>query len=313
MKRFLFVVALLAATPLHAQTDVTRADLVQRLYPGIDVRVRIADDDVISRFVSATNDTIVLESGAFALADAQSIAIQQRATKRGMKVGALIGAPAGALFGAFIMILATGLCEYECSDNMARDVTLGTLGFTAAGTLAGGTIGAVIGAATPQWFEITDPRVRIPSEPPAASIIGSASLTPAYARYKDIDAGGAGVRAAYTFHMGRFAFGPELGSYFIDNDTKIHHAGGIARIGTGPRNRIEPFASVGVGFYSWGRQFGSIQLGGYSAGAGVHVKSTSRKQSVFAEARWQDNLTNSGDANSQYGFYTIGIGGQLSW
>ena len=304
---------LLMAAPLHAQGDGTRAAMIRQLYPGTKLRLTISDQPLISEFVRAAPDSIFLSAGAFALSDVQSLEVQQRATRRGAKIGAVIGAPAGAGFGAFIMLIATYMCEYECSDNKARDVTLGTLGFAAFGAAAGATIGAVVGAATPDWMEITDPRVRLPKEGRAKRTIGSFALTPAYARYADIDAAGPGVRVAYTFHAGPVAFGPEFGTYQIANERGIRHAGGIARIGTGRDKRIEPYGSLGVGFYSWNRDFGAIQLGGYSAGGGIHLRSADAKRSVFTEARWQDNLTNSGDANPQFGFYTIGIGATIAW
>jgi hypothetical protein len=94
----------------------------------------------------------------------------------------------------------------------------------------------------------------------------------------------------------------------------VFHAGGVARIGAGSDRRIEPFASIGAGLYNWGNGWGgTTTLGGYSAGAGLQLRSHTGRRSLQIEARWQSNLTNSGDPDPHFGFYTIGIGGGLSW
>lgn len=312
-----------ATTAVHAQTDsaaIRRAQLLQRLQPGTTLRVSAAGAPVIGRLVRLGEDSLYLEGQAFALDAGPRIWLQQRSTSRGMKAGAIIGAPAGAAFGAFFMLLASGLCEYDCVEDTPRAIALGALGFGAFGMVAGGTVGAVVGSAIPRWVDIDDPRVRIPTEadaesPAPAHAIGSVSVTPAFAKFADGDEAGAGARAAYMFHLRRAGLGLEAGTYSMGGDGNVMHAGGVARFGTGVDRRVEPFVTLGTGLYSWSQSAGggAIQLGGYSAGTGLQLRSDSRRQSLFAEARWQSNLTRSGDSNGRYGFYTLGIGGSLAW
>jgi hypothetical protein len=310
------------ATSANAQADsaaVRRAQLLQRLQPGTTLRVSTAADPAIGRLVRVGSDSLYLDAGAYSLSPDQRIWLQQRSTSRGMKAGAIIGAPAGAAFGAFFMLLVSGLCEYDCPEDKPRAIALGALGFGAFGGLAGGTIGAVVGASIPRWLDIDDPRIRLPTtDDVAASVpvtIGSLAVTPALAGAANGGGLGAGARATYMFHLRRAGLGLEAGAYDLGNDTRVAHAGGLARFGAGFDRRLEPYVTLGTGLYSWSDVGGgAIQLGGYSAGAGINVRSASRKQTLFAEARWQDNLTISGDLDSsKYGFYTIGIGGSLAW
>jgi hypothetical protein len=316
------LIAMAGATSAHAQTDsaaIRRAQLLQRLQPGTPLRVSTAGAPVIGRLVRVAPDSLYLEGGAYALTPEQRIWLQQRSTSRGMKAGAVIGAPVGAAFGAFFMLLVSGLCEYDCPEDKPRAIALGALGFGAFGGVAGGTIGAVVGASIPRWLSIDDARVRVPAVHDVAAAapvtIGSLAVTPALAGAANGGGAGAGARATYMFHLRRAGLGLEAGAYDLGNDTRVVHAGGLARFGAGFDRRFEPFVTLGTGLYSWSDVGGgAIQLGGYSAGAGINVRSASRKQALFAEARWQDNLTISGDLDSsKYGFYTIGIGGSVAW
>ena len=72
--------------------------------------------------------------------------------------------------------------------------------------------------------------------------------------------------------------------------------------------------TIGTGIYSWTTGYGgSVQFGGYSAGLGLLSRSRSHRRSAFIDARYHSNLTRSGEANPQYGFFTIGLGGALAW
>ena len=311
------LVLLPSAVQVRAQTPDAqrRVQLIEQLTPGTLVRILTGSDTMIGRVQRVSNDTLYIDQSLIAASSIDNAWIQQRSTRKGMKIGALIGAPAGAAFGAFLFTLATGLCQYECTDDAGRAIVLGTIGFGAAGLVSGGALGAVIGAAIPRWVEITKAPVKPDKLARANSPrIGSLSLTPAYARFASDDENGGGARFAYMFHTRHISLGPELGRYGM-GDRRVAHAGGIVRVGTGNDRTIEPFANVGFGLYSWSlaNGGGAIQLGGYSLGGGAQVRSSRGRLSAFAEGRWQSNLTHSGDMNPQYGFYTVGIGGSVAW
>jgi hypothetical protein len=314
-----------------AQTDTSRLDArLQQLPAGVILRANAAGATVQGELRGVTRDTVLIGNVAIARATLERVWLRERATRQGLKWGALIGAPAGAAFGAFVALIATGLCEYECEDLSAGEAILAVGGGGAAGALAGGALGAAIGAAIPRWVDLAGEHVRIPTAPRAAHV-GSISLVPTLTRAAEGGGGGAGVRANYMFQTRHFALGPELGRYSLGErdlpafvpcgpdvcldtvpvNTSVFHAGGAVRIGTGTDRSLEPFATAGAGLYAWQGGNG-IELGGYSLGAGVQARNRSRRQSLFLEARWQSNLTRSGD-DTQLGFYTLGIGAALAW
>lgn len=337
----LFVFLLLVvATPLFAQTDSIpvnrRAALLQRLHPGTPVRIWLNGALIEGPIQRVTRDTVYVAAHAAPAATLEEAWVQQRATRKGATIGAIIGAPAAAAFGGFLMLILSA----ESGGVSGNDVALGVLGFGAFGALSGAVLGGVIGAATPQWVEITSERARIPEADAARQArtrsIGALSLTPTFGHNLDASGGGVGLRASYLFQTRHFSFGPELGvlqTGDVDYETftfcpgentscfdtvtvsqKVMHAGGLARVGTGIDNKVEPFATLGVGFTSWGKGgFGAIVLGGYSIGAGLTLRDESRKKSIFIDARYNNNLTNSGDVDPQYAFYTLGIGASVAW
>jgi hypothetical protein len=315
MRSALFVVLLLAlASPLFAQSDTIptnhRAALLQRLHSGTLVRLRLNGALVDGPIQRVTRDTVYFGDFAVPATTIDEAWIRQRATRKGAVIGAIIGAPAAAAFGGFLMMFIGA----ESTPLTGSEVALGVLGFGAFGALSGAVLGGVIGAATP----------------------GALSLTPTFAHNKHAKGGGLGLRAAYLFQTAHFSFGPELGvlqAGDVQQETftfcpgqnqtcfdtvtvgqKISHAGGLARVGTGIDQKVEPYATLGVGFTGWHNDgLGGTVLGGYSVGGGIALRDESRKRSVFIDARYNNNLTHSGDIDPQYAFYTLGIGASVSW
>lgn len=299
-----------AATPLPAQTDADstltkRAAAFQQSHP--DARLRIHNGRV---------------------------EVRQRATRTGVKWGAITGGVGGALFGGFLGYLIEALCESECSGDISHGALIGGVLGGVAGTAAGGVTGGIIGAGAPKWVSIDARHVR----PAPSHAIGSASLLPAFARPGSGGGGGAGARFAYSFETRHLALGPELGVYSLGSNTRsraavcapdlpvtctdtipshetVTHGGFNARLGTGVDRRVEPYLTAGSGFYVWTRDhsLGSLELIGYSVGAGVQLRNANGKRAVVAETRWQDNLSRSGNPDGKYGFYTFAIGGSLAW
>ena len=333
---------LATASPAHAQRDTLqtqRVQLLQRVAPGTMLRVRMDSQQVVGQLQRVSSDTLYLEDRAVPTHLIDDIWLRQRATRTGAKWGAIIGAPAGAAFGSFVLLLVSALCESDCSDYGTGEAVVGALAFTTAGLVAGGALGAVIGAGIPKWTEITKAGARLPEAAPArpaTRTIGSLSLTPALAHSASGDDSGFGLRLTYQFNTTHFSLGPEVGWYSLGTNTRpnlfcgpglppcqeetvelaenVFHAGGVARIGAGTDRRIEPYATLGAGLYNWGTGYGgSTALGAYSAGTGVQWRNQTGRRSLLVEGRWQSNLTNSGDPDPHFGFYTIGIGGTLSW
>ncbi len=310
-----------SALPLAAQTDTLaerRAQLLQQLQPGAVLRIRTGNDLLVGRLSNVSADTLFLDNHAFNLRALERIELRQRATVRGMKIGAIVGAPAGAVFGALLLWLVSAMCEYDCSDNSGSDIALGAAAFAAGGAVAGGAVGAAIGAATPRWVNLDDARLRLSrlgSTAPSHRI-GSVAVTPVYAHNAAGAGGGPGVRAAFAFQTRRVSFGPEIGYYDLGegNLQSVTHWGGISRVGAGSDRQLEPYASLGAGLFSWNMAGGgALRLGGYSAGGGLQLRSAAGKAALFGEARWQSNLTRSGNPDGNLGFYTIGLGGSLTW
>lgn len=211
--------------------------------------------------------------------------------KKGAKIGAVAGAVGGGAFGGLIGYLAWALCDSgECGESLGQNITIGTIAGAAAGAAGGAIIGSVIGAST---------------------VHGSASFSPVYARANDERTGdGFGVRALYALDTKHVSVGPEVG--FYKTNEVIYHVGGAARFGLGNDKRLEPFASLGAGLYNWEKSYTANALGGYSIGAGVQLRNNTGRRTLFGEARWQDNLTNSGSVED-YGFYSLALGVSHSW
>jgi hypothetical protein len=312
-----------------------RARLLQQLQPGIRLRLESNGERTAGKLSAVTPDSVILENGRFAVADVDGAWIRQRSTRKGMQLGALIGAPVGAVFGVFLVWFADALCENACNGVSAGELALGAVGFGAFGLVSGGTIGATIGATIPRWGEITDKRTRVPSDPDAP--IGSVSFMPAFAQFGQSESGGGfGGRANYTFETRNLAVGFEAGTYSAgttrqlefqppcdanvscfdtaDVKTSVFHVGGVARVVPGGQRGLKPYASLGVGVYNWDSDFsGSITLAGYSVGAGLQMRNRNARRGLFAEARWQSNLSRSGHPFAQYGFYSFALGSTFAW
>ena len=342
MRRLWLGLLLLAASPLDAQ-DITqrRAELLQQVPAGTELRVQVGGERNIGRLVRVGSDTLFLSFGAVPIASLEDVWLRQRATRKGLRIGATAGAIGGLAYGAFLALLFEAFCETDCEDYGFAEAALITGAIGALGMVGGGALGAAIGASLPEWVSLTDRRAHIPTPAdveigPDRRIIGSVSAAPAWARYTDGDDSGFGLRATYLYHTKHIAAGPEIGSYRLGEQQRIRiggcpdrqgictdtvmvsenvrHAGGLLRVGTGSDRSIEPYATLGAGLYSWGADAdGSIQLGGYSLGAGMHLRNRTRSLGAFAEGRFQSNFTRSGDVGRTYGFYTFAVGGSLSW
>jgi hypothetical protein len=325
-------------TPARAQADTTRAEVLSRLPPGTTLRASSAGLLLVGGLRGVSGDTLYINGHALPLSTVDRVWVQQRSTRRGIRTGVKIGAPVGAATGVLFLLGAAAVCEYECPNLNIANFAAAVLGGGAFGAVAGGVTGGTIGATVPRWVDVS--RASVPPTRPVAAAgavrtIGSVSLVPAIARAEDADDVGFGARMAYTFHTTYISFGPEIGLYGLGTNPRprftvcgtdyqlcvdtvptaesVFHAGAVARVGTGGHRRVEPFGSLGFGVYKWNRGENGIELGGYSTGAGVQLRSASRRRVLTAEARWQSNLTRSGDEDGQYGFLTFGLGGSLAW
>jgi len=319
-----------SATPADERTR-----LLQQLQPGIRLRLKTDGGRTAGRLRAVTADSVFLDNNSFAMAELDRAWIRQRATRKGMRIGALVGAPVGAVFGTFLVWFVDALCEGSCNGVSAGELALGAVGLGAFGLVSGGAIGATIGASVPRWGDVTDSRTRVPSDPDAP--IGSVSFMPAFAQFAQSESGGGfGGRANYTFETRNIAAGFEVGHYSAgttrqlafqgpcdvnvscfdtaDVKTSVLHLGGVARIAPGGQRGIKPYASLGIGVYDWSSgASGSITLAGYSLGAGVRVRNHNARRGLFAEARWQSNLSRAGHPLARYGFYSFAVGTTFAW
>ena len=333
------VLLLSLAGQVSAQSATPAEDhsrLLQQLRPGIRLRLETNGERTAGKLRAVTADSVFLETNSFALNDVDRAWIRQRATRKGMLIGALVGAPAGAVFGTFLVWFADALCEGSCNGVSGGELALGAVGGGAFGLISGGVIGATIGASVPRWGDITDRRTRVPADPDAP--IGSVSFMPAFAQFAQSESGGGlGGRANYTFETRNIAAGFEVGRYSAgttrqsvfrggpcdvnvscfdtaDVKTSVLHVGGVARVVPGGQRGIKPYGSLGIGVYDWSSgESGSVTLAGYSLGAGVQVRNQNARRGLFAEARWQSNLSRSGHPFARYGFYSFAVGTTFAW
>jgi hypothetical protein len=149
---WLAVVALIVVThppgSASAQDAVARRDsAVARLNTGQQIRI---SGEAMSRLVGkagvALNDTLdVAQDDAVRRIPIQAIDtlwVRGRATSTGM----VIGGVTGLVLGILVAAVAPGYCDYDCETSGGEVV-----GVMVVGAVAGGGLGALIGAAFPKW------------------------------------------------------------------------------------------------------------------------------------------------------------------
>jgi hypothetical protein len=327
---------LLAA--MLAQSDslsAERAHLLATVPVGAQVRVFANNTRFAGALQRVANDTLYLDGRPFRISETSAVEVRQRATRTGRKVGAIVGTAGGTVFGAFVGFIINAFCESECDDNSeGTTIVVGAIAGGLSGFVAGSVTGGVIGAAIPKWYAITDKHAR-PAHAPRGNL-GSFSLTPVFAAPSRGESGGPGARAALMFQTEHLSIGPELAVHSLGTNMRetfamcgefvscldtvpvresVAYGGFTARAGTGTQKKLEPYGTIGLGVYTWGRGrgLGSLTLVGYSLGAGAAWRNATGKRAVFAETRWQSNLSRGGFIDNALGFYTIGIGGSLAW
>jgi hypothetical protein len=344
MRRLLLVLPVLllvpgGALPAHAQQDTlsVAARLVMRQPLGIVLRVTAANEQVTGVLERVDAGSIYLSEPqrVLRLSTVTDAWLQRRSTRRGGRVGAIVGGSAGAVVFGLGYAFLSAMCEYDCGDTGAGNIAVATLLGGVAGGGTGYLIGSLIGASVPRWERLTEssapPTVvaGVMRRPPGLSAFSVVPLaTHAAAR---ADGVGGGVGIAYLSQLSRhFALGPEMAIY----DVKVHpltmqfecgppdeelctitqegvgswSAGGLARLGAGADRPLEPYAMLGIGVYRF--SYG-LNLGGYSAGAGIRYRPGGGRIGVSGEGRWHSNFTNSGNEGEQLGFYTVGVGVSL--
>lgn len=149
---WLAVVTLIVATHspdlASAQDAVARRDsAVAKLRTGQAVRISAHRmQRLVGTAGVSANDTLdVAQDDAVRRIPIQAIDtlwVQGRATSTGM----VIGGVTGLVVGILAAVVAPGLCEYDC-DTSGGEV----VGVIVVGAVAGGGLGALIGAAFPKW------------------------------------------------------------------------------------------------------------------------------------------------------------------
>jgi hypothetical protein len=333
------------ASPAAAQTEgqarTRQLELLRTVPPGTELRVVQHERAFVGPLERIERDTLQLGAYLVPLGTVERVQLRQRATGRGAKLGTLIGVPTGAVTFGLGGLWLSGFCEYDCPESTAafglRSAALGAL----LGGIAGVTTGAIIGASTTHWTDVSERNVtRLVASATgggggARGAVGSVSAAPAFTLPLQGESNGYGGRALLLFHRGNLAVGPELGFYGTGTRQRLltsicdesgetcaaphaareslAYGAAVARIGTGSRSVVEPYATGGVGLYAWGTDVGEGQKSaGYSAGGGVHVRTPRGWHGAFLEARWQSNLSPVQDRYS-LAFVSFSAGGTLAW
>jgi hypothetical protein len=328
-----------------AQTETAAREhtleLLRSVPAGTLLRVAGRERTFVGPLERVGRDTIQLGAYLVPLASIERVQLRQRATLRGLKLGTLIGAPTGALTFGLGGLWASGFCEYDCPESAAGYALQAAALGAVLGAITGAATGAMIGASTTRWTALSEGNVtRLVASarsggPAARRTIGSVSAAPAFTLPVDGDGSGYGGRAALLFHRGNFALGPELGFYELGSRQRlltwtcdapdgtcselsaaretVAFGAAATRIGTGARNIVEPYATAGVGLYSWGTDIGEGRnTAGYSIGGGVQLRTPRGWHGAFLEARWQSNMSPVDDRYG-YGFVSLSAGGALAW
>jgi hypothetical protein len=344
MRRLLFVIPVLLLVPFNASSAQAQQDtlsvaarLVMRQPLGIVLRVTAANEQVTGVLERVDAGSIYLgePERVLPLSAVTDAWLQRRATRRGGKVGAIVGASAGAVTFGFGIAFLSALCEYDCDDYGAGEIAVATLLGGVLGGGAGYLVGSLIGASVPRWERLTE------SSAPPTVVAGGTRRHPGLSAFSVVplathaaaraDGVGGGVGIAYLSQLSRhFALGPEVAIYDVNVRTLTTEfecglpdgelctitqegggswsAGGLGRLGMGADRAFEPYAVLGFGVYQF---VYNINLGGYSAGAGVRYRPGGGRIGVTGEGRWHSNFTRSGNEGEQLGFYTMGVGVSL--
>ena len=184
---------------------------------------------------------------------------QDSAARRGWQTGTGIGAAAGGVFGLLASLFLDSLGESNTGDTLAPNIGL-TVGFAAAGAVAVGAIGALIGSGFETWYPPHSPtataRWRLE---PHVGLAVTDDLDSVL--YEDLH-----LRIFVPRRLGRwFEAGPDLGwmrlgTYLESWEGRTAttddtwQAGATARAFV-PGGALEPFFTFGLGWYYRGDSY----------------------------------------------------------
>lgn len=241
--------------------------------------------------------------------------------RRAVGAGAIVGSLLGAGGGAFLGLIVTAVCEYECNST-SQNVFAGSL----LGAAFGAGTGAIIGAAIPRWstryrragapvpgrgapYTNPDapatPRRRI-GEVNVLALAGAGGFPedPAIAQPASTGFMG-GLELGLAFRAGRLALGPE-GSLLRGT----HHLltiGGMIRyeLGDPVTSRIVPHVTAALGAHGWttGTEQTLLTL---TLGGGITLPEGWR-----LEARWHPSVQNMD--TQMPSLVTVAAGRRFSW
>ena len=245
MHPLLLIAAVQAAAPAP-DSQALRA-VVAKVPAGAPVQVELGTRRIIAPIVATMRDGFALRDTAggsqpVRYADVTRFWVRQRAIGAGAAVGGAVGAGGGA----FIGLLASGLCESggDCATE-GEGLLIGGL----IGALLGAGAGAIIGAAIPRWdLAWSNPsrgrgssraNTTVALPPAGASSETERRRIGEFTAYAVAGFGGfppdtlipgkgvtAGVMGALGFRRGRFAFGPEVGLLFGEQQNWAACSGG---------------------------------------------------------------------------------------
>jgi hypothetical protein len=140
---------LLLAAPLGAQQASTpEAVLAALVRRGPVVRLRTDQARMTGKLLAAGNGVATLQAAGATRIVALSAVDTVWVRGRAVVTGAIVGGAAGMVaLGALTSVLASGLCESDCSNAGTEGALIGG----AVGLGGGALLGAAIGAAIPRW------------------------------------------------------------------------------------------------------------------------------------------------------------------
>ncbi|MCP4572292.1 MAG: hypothetical protein GY838_08050 [bacterium] len=308
MPRLILVLLLVPLLLSSARADEDWAIRVLRLDPGLLLEITTDDGAVHTGFPApAAGDSVGLaaisgQPAREALAAGEILLVrQQRSTSaRGWRTGSTIGAASGGVLGLLFALAASDLADENTIEGTVAPFAGMTIGSASVGATIVGSIGALIGSGSETWYDL-DVRAAVP--------LCAWRLEPQLGMSAADDIGGDKYD---DLHLRLFVprrlkswleAGPDVGwmrlgtyrEHWSGRAASVHdtgHAGATARV-TLPAGGIEPFVSLGLGWYhrenSW---LGTaIGMGVRSGRATAEVRSHHRSSGAVDPQPTNDMLT----------------------
>jgi hypothetical protein len=286
----LALLCLLFLLPVQAagQVDPLLDHAINKLKPDAELGVSMATGDIyLGQFSGRQNDQLLL-TGSFdhgepgstvtlPLADIVRLQVSGSGAGRGFKAGFTTGAVVG---GSLSLLWGLALSSLDSDD----DNTMGIIGFTMLGTMAGGigfgSVGAGIGALTDAWYTVYEsPDARFPPDRSGSRdtrVALGLGLASGYQDREDYQQTGLYGTGGLQVPVGSLVeVGPELAYYHLGGSIEHHQADytyftsvspvvsiGLAASLQPRKSGWAPYLVAGTGYYFSEGEYLGLSLGG---------------------------------------------------